>query len=447
MQFTDKNINLTANEKNYFKKAGINTATRQFRRHYKRGNLNKHDLDFALEVRSYYMEHLNKDIDPISHLAYFNTTGIKDVRIVPERLFRNHYLWVFNDRPMTDGYIDKNTYDLLFDTTQQVHTVLKRVRGHYFNHDNEQIYHDDIIDLLITDSPEYIIKPSDTNNGVGISKMIIKNNKVVINGLEVTIDEIEEEFGYNFLIQRVINQHEIMSRPHPSSVNTLRMVTLRWNNTIKNLYTFARFGVGHDIKDNAGAGGLSVGVKDNGKFMDYGIRSYRKVDEHPTTKVKIKEFGEIPNYLEIQKFARELHKKILHHDYVSWDIAVGYDGKPVFLEANFFGSSFLNQIALERPTFGDETEEVLKYLKEQYPLKKRRNITTRISNRRLRNNKRLRKKVRVQNQDIKNNARLIRRLKTKNENLKSKNISLKSEIDKIRNSRSWRYTSFLRQKK
>lgn len=434
-----KNIKLSNIEKEYFKKAGVNTKTKEFRRHYRRGYLNKHDLEFAKKVRNYFSKHLNKDIDPVSHLAYYGVTGKKDVRIVPSRLFRSHYLWVFNDRPMTDAYLDKNTYDLLFDTPHQVHTVLKRVRGHYFDHHNNLVDDEEVNKILLFDSPEYIIKPSDTNNGAKINKIIVKDNNLELNNQTLNIKEIEKLYGYNFLIQRVIQQHPIMSRPHPSSVNTLRMVTLRWNHKIENLYTFARFGVDYDVKDNAGAGGLSVGVKDNGDFMDYGIRRNRKVYEHPTTKVKIHTFGTVPNYLAIQKFVRELHKKILHHDYVSWDIAVDPKGYPIFIEANFFGSSFLNQIALERPTFGDRTEDILNYIRENIYLKKDRDVNIRISGRRLKTIQKLRR-------DRKIKEKKIKQYQTEIKENKKEIVSLQNEIKRIKNSRSWRYTSIFRRK-
>src|SRR5699024_12503680 len=54
---------------------------------------------------------------------------------------------------------------------------------------------------------------------------------------------------------------------------------------------------------------------------------------------------QIPNYKYFKQFVEELHKNILHHDYVSWDIAVGHDGQPVFIEPNFRGTTWRYQLA------------------------------------------------------------------------------------------------------
>lgn len=389
----NENLKLSKEKLNYYKSLGIDPNRPRFKIHYKRGYLENIDEKFIKTAKEYYKKNLNVDIDPITHIAYSNVTGVQDEKVIPESSFRKDILWFFNDRPMTDAYVDKSSYDLLFNTPNQVYTVIKRVRGHYFDHENEEIQSHEVLPLLLSDSEEYIIKPSDTNNGVGIRKFTIKSNKLCLKEKEFSLAELEELYGFNFLIQRVIKQHDIMASPHPSSVNSLRMVTLRWNGVISNLYTFARFGVANDIKDNAGAGGLSVGVKDNGKFMDYGIVNLRKVNNHPTTNKVIEQFGIIPNYEEIKRFTRNLHKRILQHDYISWDIAVGVDGDPIFIEANFFGTCFLNQIALGRSTFQENTAEILSYIAKNKKFQRQRNVKMRISEQRRKKINKLRKSI------------------------------------------------------
>src|SRR5699024_10162085 len=53
------------------------------------------------------------------------------------------------------------------------------------------------------------------------------------------------------------------------------------------------------------------------------------------------------------------------HDFVSWDIIVGKDEKPIFLEANFKGAVWLYQLATERPLFGDLTEDIIQYVSSE----------------------------------------------------------------------------------
>ena len=424
----------------YYTSLGINTDSKYFRRHYRRGLLNEIDIDYVKEIQEYYRKHLNRTIDPVTHIAYANLTGMKDVRIIPQEFFRKDILKMFNDYLMTDIYRDKALYDLMFDTEKQAYTVIKRVRGQYYNHDNVTISVSEVFNILNDDSEEYIIKPTDTNNGIGIKKIKVENRKLYIDDNLVTKDFLDSEYGYNFVVQRIIKQHENLAYPHPSSVNTLRMVTIRWKNKIENLYTFARFGHSGDIKDNAGSGGVVVGVKDDGSFMDYGIQASKFIYEHPTTKIKISELKNVPNFEEAKKFVRELHSKVLHHNYVAWDITIDENGNPVFIEANFFGSSWVNQIALQEPMFRCKTEEILEFIAENREKVNQLDIKSLAKKR----NSRARRERRKLSERVEELEQKLVIKKEKLKKLKKINRLNKEEIKRIKNSKSWRYTQIFR---
>lgn len=429
---------LTEDKLMYFKSLNIDTNSKYFRSHYRRGLLNDIDENYINEIHSYFLKNYKEKIDPITHIAFANLLNNKDVRVMPQFFYRKKFLNVFNDNAMNDMYRDKGLYDILIDTEQKVYNVLKFTRGQYITDTNKFICEKEALNILLDDQDEYILKPSDTNNGKGITKLKVINDKMFIDDKEVNLQDLTEIFGYNYLIQRVIKQHQVMAEPHPSSVNTLRMATFRWKGKIHNLYTFARFGHSGNIKDNAGAGGLVVGVQNDGTFMDYGIVSSQIVHEHPTTNKKISDFGRIPNMHEINKFARDLHKDLLLQNYVAWDIAINEEGTPIFIENNFYGSSWINQIALNKSMFGDITDEVLQHISENEPLMIDKNLRS-ISARRKRRIEQLRRNERREKERI---TRLNTELKDKN----NKVDRLEQEVAEIKNSRSWRYTRFLRRK-
>lgn len=152
----------------------------------------------------------------------------------------------------------------------------------------------------------------------------------------------------------------MMAAPHEHSVNTFRMVTLRWNNQINYLMTYARFGADGEVKDNGGEGGIVVGVSPEGKFSDFGMGDDARIyKEHPTTGFKFADFEDVPNFDEYIAFVKNLHNRILHHNYVSWDIAMDVDGQPIFIEMNFKGPIWKYQMVTERPIFGEFTESIL----------------------------------------------------------------------------------------
>ena len=361
-----KLVQLTDEEKKKYQSYGVNPNSKYFNNFYKQGLLDLTNIDpaYIQQIQQYYKKHFKNEVDTRDHIVYYNVTGKKDVRIIPTSVLRGgakggYLINYFNDRGMVNAYSDKSLYDNLFKEFNRAHNVVKRVRQQYMDRDGVAIHRNEVMERLLTDREEYIIKKSDTDDGKSIAKLKVKNNELYLKDRVVTLEMLEQEYGSNFLIQHVIQQHETMARLHPSSVNTLRMVTLRLNGTIHYLYTFTRFGVNNDVKDNAGSGGLVVGVKDNGDFMNYGIYKNQKVEQHPTTKENIALLGKVPNFDLCKEKVISMHEKIIHHDFVSWDIAVEQDGTPIFIEVNFFGTSLLNQLALERPLFGNFTEEVL----------------------------------------------------------------------------------------
>src|SRR5699024_6123896 len=100
----------------------------------------------------------------------------------------------------------------------------------YYNTENEEVSFNEAEKILVSRGQiNYIVKPSTSNNGVGIELLQYKENNLWLNDEVIGLTDLESLYGYNFMVQEVVKQHPIMKNPHPSSVNTLRMVTLRWN--------------------------------------------------------------------------------------------------------------------------------------------------------------------------------------------------------------------------
>lgn len=476
----DKNL------KNEYKDLGMKVDGIQFKRHYLAGNLDLSNIssNYLDDIRTYYRQFTNNKINLMNHIVYKNITGMENVRILSREVLRGDLIPFFNDRGMVNTYTDKNFYDILFPQFNQPYTVIKKVRGKFFTKKNNHISHKEAEQLLLNDSPAYIIKSSDIENGKSINKLTVESDRIFMDNTPHTLEQIKQNYGNNFTIQRIIKQHPIMAKLHPSSVNTLRIVTLRWKGEINHIYTFCRFGVDGSIKDNAGRGGIVVGVKDNGEFMDFGANKYSQVSAHPTTNIKIDTLDKVPNYNQCIQLAKDMHQHILHQDFISWDIAIEKDGTPIFVEANFLGSAILNQIALERPLFGDLTDEILSTVYKELPALENYNTITNYSKLEKRFNRRVtrlaecrarNKRLRTKQKDYKKQLKASKKkaityestlkhtidnyenkledlqskydIKKKNVNQLNDTITeLQSEISRIKNSRSWRYTSFLRKK-
>lgn len=427
--------NISKSEQKIFDKFNINTNKKAFKRYYNANLLVNKNEQYLSETNKFWLKYYGKEIDPILNLAFLNLTKKPDPRVVPSNIMWNELIPFFNDMNIRIGYSDKNMYDRMIDTPYAPKTILKRVRGHYFNSDNKELSSKQALEVLINYGDDLIIKPSDTDNGKGINKIHYKNNQLYLNEDIVEIEKLESIYGFNFTVQEVIKQHSVMAKPHPSSVNTLRMVTLRWNNEIKYLLSFARFGANNAVRDNAGMGGLCVGITEDGEFLDIAIDENAKVyTHHPTTNYDFKEYAKIPNFDKFKDFVIELHRNILHHDFVSWDIAVGINKEPVFIEANYRGATWLYQLAAQRPLFGDLTEEILEHIKKENDVNK--DVGSNLT------------KIKANNKKLKQQ---INKLKKEKEilELQISDEKRRSEIyfrenQSIKNSKSWRITSPLR---
>lgn len=430
-------LEINNDPKNLFEKNNINTEKKAFKRYYNAGLLDNIDEDFLNKVQTYWRTNYKKEIDPVLNLAFLNLTNNPDPRVIPSNIMWNQLIPYFNDMNIRIGYSDKNIYDRLINTPNAPKTILKRVRGHYFDHENNELTTGEAFKEMLAHENDMIIKPSDTDNGKGIKKIYYKNNNLYLEDTPIDMKNLEERYGYNFTVQDIIKQHDIMARPHPSSVNTLRMVTLRWKNKIRYLLTFARFGTDNSIKDNAGTGGVCVGITDDGEFLDFAIDEHCNVyTSHPTTNYDFKQYAKIPNFEKYKEFVIQLHKNILHHDFVSWDIAVGVNNEPIFIEANYRGATWLYQMAAQRPLFGNLTEEILEQVSNDLELGIERNVQSNLT----KQNKTLKRKVKK----LEAKTAKFSKINSEINKLKKENEKLAKELHSIRNSKSWKSTAIFR---
>lgn len=468
---------VVSNDQNIYQKLGIKTNSIYFKHWVNGGLLNNIDEDFVSQVQEHWRNNYGKTIDPSLHIAFMNLTGRKDKRMIPGKIMRKEILPIFNDYDMSIFYKDKNLYDILVNPPRSAETVVKNINGTYFDANNNSIDTQTASKKLINSDTDLIIKPSRSNNGNGVVKLNVKGKKIFLDGEVINIYHLEEIYSENFIVQKAIRQHPTMAAPHPSSVNTLRMVTFRWKGEIRYLLAFARFGSNNDIRDNAGvdtgADGIRLGLTETGKFFNVALSKHGQTyTHHPTTGFCFADLDPIPNFEEYKQFVKDCHKNILHLDIISWDVVVGFDGKPIFLEANFAGTTPFYQLAAQRPFFGDLTDEVLQYvsseLKKNKPLlmkKDRDKLEEKVKQRdldRVKKQKRELKQIQNQNENLKGQYEKLKlalearehELKASKDEiiekeglLQTKEVELeraKEKYQRIINSKSWRYTHLFR---
>ena len=152
-----------------------------------------------------------------------------------------------------------------------------------------------------------------------------------------------------FLVEEVAIQNKIISKLHPLSVNTIRVVTLRNKYNITSVVAaFIRIGTGKNIVDNFNHGGICAPIS-----LDEGIITHPAVDKkgntynfHPDTKINLVGY-ELPLWGDVLKLVEDASKEVKEIGLVGWDVCIGND-KPCLIEANQFPGHDIYQLPAHR---------------------------------------------------------------------------------------------------
>lgn len=205
----------------------------------------------------------------------------------------------------------------------------------------------------------FILKPLALSCGNGIA--IVKSDEHEC--FATWFGELLSQYNRRFIVEELIIQTNTMAKLHPSSVNTVRVPTIRTDDEVLIVNPFFRVGQGGNCVDNAGAGGIICSVdKDSGEVFAAADEHGRRFTEHPQTSERLVGF-QIPNWEEGKELVRELAKVVPSNRYTGWDIALTEDGW-VLVEANRRGQ-FVWQIA-SQIGFRKEINDILKKLGKKY---------------------------------------------------------------------------------
>lgn len=305
---------------------------------------------------------------------YFNYNGIASDKYIPTELYMFHIFPYLVSRQMMYAYIDKNNYEMLFPNIAQPKVIVRNQNGYYsygLEGGFKLLTQNEAIDVLSNYS-SFIIKPSnDTGGGKGVRKVTVQNG---LTNKGETLEELFKSYIQDFVIQEVVEQYEPFNQLNRNSLNTMRIITYRRNgNEFVFLGAFIRFGVNGAEVDNMGMGGLACKVASDGLIEDrvYYTRHFKLGS--------LKElFGieqlYVPNFQCVLDFCYNLHSQLNYFDLCGWDIAIGKDGEPVFIELNQYPDCESFQIT-NGPMFGEYTDEIMEKVsknKTQFTLSIRR---------------------------------------------------------------------------
>ena len=173
--------------------------------------------------------------------------------------------------------------------------------------------------------------------------------------------EIEKWNQRNVVFQECIEQHELFDKLNPSSVNTIRVITYIVNDKICCAPVVMRIGRFGSKVDNAHAGGMFIGIDNDGLLEKEAYTEYgEKYDKHPDTGIVFEGY-KIPFIANIIKNAKKLHLSYQEMQFVSWDFTVDINENINLIEVNLVSQTiWMSQIANGKSFFEDNTEYMMK---------------------------------------------------------------------------------------
>jgi hypothetical protein len=148
-----------------------------------------------------------------------------------------------------------------------------------------------------------------------------------------------------FVLEQVLQQHPDMARLHPSSVNTMRILTDLVDDEVHIAYITVKMGRGGGHCDNSGQGGVLCRVDmETGKICSPATDDYFNVyDRHPDTGVEFVGY-QLPMVPEAIELAKKAAREVPQIRHTGWDMAITPDG-PAIIEGNDFPGTDLCQLA------------------------------------------------------------------------------------------------------
>lgn len=305
--------------------------------------------------KSFCKDNFNGYSDTLWHRAYYGINGIWSLHYIPEHFFYNELEDCLNPESARLPYFDKNNFDRLFPDVTRPKTVIRKIDGEFYDINYKSCSVEDVLNS--NDIPALIVKPSNSGGG---GRGIVK-----IDSTELK-DYLKNETGSNLIVQALIKQHKELSKFNKSCVNTLKISTLKIRTKSEICSVRLRIGKENSIVDNPGTGGLFIGVNRDGSLKEHFLcktDTYSSVT-HNDFKVNNEHF-KIPSWNILTKAVTNLHDSIPGLRFLSWDMAIDENGEPILIEVNTGNQDINNHQFANGPLFGDMTEDVLDWYKNQ----------------------------------------------------------------------------------
>lgn len=173
--------------------------------------------------------------------------------------------------------------------------------------------------------PDHVIKP--VNGTYGRDVLVVKS------GEDPDFAQLLKDYPIGFVAEEFVVQHPSIAEYHPTSVNTLRIITIRFDDETLVVHPRIKIGRHGSVIDNISAGGI-FGIIDpeTGELTYAGDFAGESYEIHPDTGARLVG-SRIPRWDECLAFAKEVAAIVPDTRYIGWDLSLTDKGW-VVIEGN-----------------------------------------------------------------------------------------------------------------
>lgn len=299
-----------------------------------------------------------KTYELLKHINGFDERYLSHGQYLPlisHRLGSYHYTKFFEDKGLL-GFLPCDS---------RVHFPYCHIRnicGHFYNNEMEQISREDAVRLLV-EADDFLVKPSVESSG-GHGVRIYHQGELDLRQRRCSIERMMSDYGCGYVVQSLLRQHAFTAQFNPTSVNTYRIATLYLNGKATLCNSYLRMGGAGAEVDNACSGGCFVGSYENGRLKPKAYNYHGQTFE-ASNGIKFSSCV-FENYASMIETIVECHKRMFALcPFIGWDVCVCEDGSLCIIEVNTSQHGIINDQMVGGPVFGERTDEVIDYVKQQ----------------------------------------------------------------------------------
>lgn len=276
-------------------------------------------------------------------------------RYMPDSIYYTHIDPYFNNWEAAPILDNKCQYAKMLPQVPLPKHVAYRIGGFWQNADYQFISEETVINLVSLEDEVCVKVATCSEGGSGVHFCNIREDGVA------KFQEIIQSIPGDIAIQCSLKQSSTLAKLNPSSVNTVRFISLLDKDGKVTIYSaILRMGMKDARVDNACSGGITCGIQEDGRLKNVAYSADGTVwrEVHPGSGVRYSDIV-IPHFEDAKNIVYSNHRFLPHFRLVSWDIAFDENDSPLLIEVNMrYGELDFHQLN-NGPLFGDETEKIL----------------------------------------------------------------------------------------